>query len=681
MLTDVGKKSIFFNHQATKPPRFHARGCWCLGALVVFTLLTFSPLAHANDAALVNAVKVMDAERWSAARDAVYAARDPLAKKLYLWMYLKKEKGAVGFSKLARFVQDNPQWPGINMFREQAERDMPEDLPRTEVLAWFDAYPPLTARGLDLYLDALLIAGRKAEAKKILDVWWAERLSTRDEQKDIYYKYGRMIDMNAHRRRLDNLLFSEQYSNARGIAQALGPGFPELVEARIAIAEEKGNINGLISKIPSNLQSDPGLLFERMRWRRKNDMDFDAAKILRNHPPASQIQNPDDWWREQHILIRRLLQKQHFEGAYKLASIHFQEEGPSYAEAEWTAGWLALRFMNKPGAAYERFKYLYDHVKTPISKARAAYWSGRAAEAAGDSENATLWYQKAAKYQTAYYGQLAGARLGLAEALPNAAPPTLTEAEISAFSRDDLMRAALIFHKAGMRDTALKFMDAFVEHHNSKQAYRYAAETASKIGEKREALKIAKEATKEGLFLTAQAFPVITDSLRNVGIEWALVHGVIRQESMFDTTAISPAGARGLMQLMPATAREVAGKMGVSINNEALISNPSRNIMLGSAYMDGLLRRYDGFYPMAIAAYNAGPGNVNKWIKMFGDPRQGDINLIDWVELIPIYETRNYVQRVLESVYIYRLRLKGVQKNRDNVNPIHVQLARGGTIK
>lgn len=642
-------------------------------ALLIIPFATGQAVQTGGETSLVRAVQAMNNDHWTAARQMISKSRDPLARKLYNWMNFREEDSEPEFSVLAKFVKEEQHWPGMRTLREKAEKTMPYDLGADEVISWFTSFPPETASGVDHYVEALLIRGKNAEAKKVVSEWWAEKLSTRDEQKTIYTKYGRLIDMNAHRRRLDTLLFSKQFTNARSIAQVLGKGYPELTEARIALAEEKPGVKGLIDKVPANLQDDPGLLYERLSWRRKNDMDTDAMKILHQQPPTERLANPEDWWKERHIIIRRLLERRMFESAYLLAAEHGQKEGVAYAEAEWLAGWMALRFMKQPEKAYVRFEKLYAAVVTPISKARAAYWAGRAAAAMNQKESAVGWYQKAAKYQTTFYGQMAGAVLGAAQALPNAAPPTLTADDLTQMNANDLIRAAIIFQQAGMHDHASDFLEVFAENSKTPKAYRFAAELASRMGMQRDAVKIAKEATKEGMFLSAQAFPVITDKLRGNNTEWALVHAIIRQESMFDPGALSPAGALGLMQLMPPTAKGVSAKLKIPYSKSRLISDPSYNIRLGSKYLDMLLDRYDGSYPLAIAAYNGGPGRVSKAIESFGDPRQGQIDMIDWMELIPVSETRNYVQRVMESVYIYRLRLKGIQA--PPTHAIHIAMA------
>jgi soluble lytic murein transglycosylase len=641
-----------------------------IAVLALFALLAAPPV-QADNPQIVRALQAMQQKQWSLARKLVHETRDPLAHKLYTWMYFREENAESDFTLLAQFIRGHADWPGMDKLREKAERGMPSRLSNAEVNAWFADYPPLTASGLDRYLGALIGTGRKAEAKKVITEWWAEKLTTRDDQKRIYMKYGGLLDTEAHRKRLDTLLFSGQTTNARAIAQVLGPGFPELTEARIGIAEDKPGINALIAKVPRNLQNDPGFLYERLRWRRKNNLDVEAMQILNNAPPPSQIQNPEDWWKERHIIIRRLLERRMYESSYILASEHGQKDGFAFAEAEWLAGWLALRYLNAPNKAAKHFEALFKNVSTPVSKARGAYWMGRTADQLKQAKTAEAWYREAAKYQTVFYGQLAGAELGLGNALPNAQAPDLSSADKAEMNKNDMVRASRLFQAAGMKKEASRFLAQFAESQGTPKAYRFAAEMASDMKQYYDAVKIAKEATNKGLFLTAQSYPVITDKLRNVNIEWALVHSLIRQESMFDTQAQSPVGATGLMQLMPATAKSVATKEGLPYSPTKL-TTAEYNIRLGTSYMDELLDRYRGSYPLAIAAYNAGPGRVDGWIKTFGDPRTNNMDLVDWIEMMPIYETRNYVQRVLESVYVYRLRLKGVQK--DPAAEIHVAM-------
>lgn len=622
----------------------------------------------------VRALQFINQGQWKLARDVVAQTRDPLASKLYYWLIFTEKGDFENFGRLAQFIRQNPDWPGISRLKNKAEKEMPSNLSATEVLAWFADYKPETANGVDRYMQALIATGQNNAAKDFLAHWWATTTLSRDDQRTIFRRYNNYLDRAAHLRRFDTMLHRGQNDNARALAAVLGNGYPELAEARIALKAEKKNVNGLINRVPRNLQSDPGLLFERLRWRRKNNLDMGAVEILHQAPPAKDVQNPKDWWRERHIIIRRMMEAQRFESAYLLAVKHMQQPGSfQFAQAQWVSGFLALRFMKKPTEAYQHFEALYESVETPISKARGAYWAGRAADDFGDKSLGKKWYENAAKHQTTYYGQLAGAKLGHAEALGNAAPPNLTSAEKAAFDKRELIQAVNLFRRAGMYKESSRFLRAFVEDESTPEAYRYAADFALQHGQTADAVRISKDATKKGLFLTAQSYPVISKQLQGIDLEWALVHAIIRQESVFDTKALSHAGARGLMQLMPATAKETARKIGIAHNQSWLTARPQHNIKLGSAYLDQLVRRFDGSYPLAIAGYNAGPGRVDKWLKTFGDPRKGEVDWIDWIEMIPIYETRNYVQRVLEGVYVYRLRLRNIQK--PSQTPIHIALS------
>lgn len=611
----------------------------------------------------VEAIQAMEKERWAEAQKKIAQSKDPLASKLYHWRQFQRagrdQWDAGFFVRLSHFIRQNPDWPGIGALRRQAEQSMPKDLPVADVLGWFADYPPRTPEGMSRYLDALIARGRGDEARKVLADWWAEILVSRDLQREIFQKFGQYLTLDAHKKRFDLLLLNGHYANARAIAGVLGQGYPELAEARIALAENKGGVNALIDKVPSYLQSDPGLLYERLKWRRKHDMDFGALEILHNPPDPEKVGNPDAWWQERHILIRRLLEERKCKSAYSLAEKHIQKDGLPYAQAEWLTGWLALRCMKEPTQAYERFTAMYAKVETPISKARAAYWAGRAAKDMRQEDLAKDWYRKAAQFQTVYYGQIARRDLALEEELPRASVPSLSSSDIDAFQRKELVQAAQLYHAAGLRGTASDFIRAFVESEHSPKAYRFGAELAAKMGQYHDAVKIAKDATKEGLFLTAQAFPLLGDMAQgHSGVETALIHALVRQESMFDQEAMSSAGARGLMQLLPSTAREIAGKEKISYNADWLTQRPGYNIRLGASYVRRLLKRYDNSYALAAAAYNAGPGRVDQWIATFGDPRKGEIDVLDWIELMPVYETRNYVQRVMENLYVYRILLK-----------------------
>lgn len=621
--------------------------------------------ANRNSVA-VSAVKDIQRDNWASAFQKIGQSKDPLYMNLYLWLLFTKMETKDwkdgNYLRLTRFIRENKDWPKLSKLVLLVEGVMPYSLSNAEVLAWYNDYPPQTLNGMERYMEALMIEGKHDQARKYLENWWATTVVSRDQQREIYQKFGQFLTIDAHKKRFDYLLLNGHYDNARGIARVLENGYPELAEARIALAQNSGAAEGLLARVPSNLQKDPGLLYERLHWRREKGLDAAAIEILNYQPPSDKILNKEDWWKERHIMIRRSLEKHDYKAAYKLASNHIQSDGVPYAEAQFLSGWLALRYMQKPKEALNAFTEMYPKMKTPISKSRAAYWAGRAASDAGNRELATDWYKKAAQFRTVFYGQLAANALTIQGDLGAHEIPALSSADDQSFKNNDLVKISEIFQAAGDKDNSGRFLKAFVQSEAKAGAYRFAAEKAADMGEYSLAVSIAKDAMKDGWIMTKQAYPVVTHWIPDTnGVELALVHGIIRQESVFDTYAMSHAGAMGLMQLMPATAREVAGKMEMSFSQEWLHTRPEYNTKLGSAYLARLLRKYDNFYPLAIAAYNAGPGRVDGWIKTFGDPRQQGMDVVDWIEMIPVSETRNYVQRVTEGMYVYRLRLRGIQ--------------------
>ncbi len=614
----------------------------------------------------IDALIALEKGNWKSAHEMVANSKDPLASKLFNWLLLlnmDKHSWTDGlFLRLMHFIRQNEEWPEVNAMKVKVERVMPEDFPYEDVVAWYDGFSPKTSHGFRRYMDALLAMEQEQRAYDLLIEWWSDPKISIGKQKQILSDYGHLLPFAAHKRRFDALLHDGHYSSALDVAKILGHGYPELARARIALAKNRGRVGDLIDRVPEDLQGDAGLLYERLRWRRKRGLDEGALEILRAMPPSDHIVNLSDWWRERHIMIRRLLAKRRYDEAYELASTHIQREGGSYAQAQWLAGWLALYFMDQPTEAYERFTVLFSRVKTPISKARASYWAGRGADALKQKKLAQRWYKTAADFQTTFYGQLAGSVLSIKERLPSGKAAYLSARDRENYKKSELLQASNLFRDAKQDRRAEQFLNAFLQAHEDAKAYRFVAEMLAERGDYHGAVKISKRATRKGLFLTKQSYPTITKHLVDINsAEWALIHAIIRQESTFDYKARSPAGALGLMQLLPSTARETAGKLKIGYKKAWLTERPQYNIILGAAYIGRLLSYYDGNYPLAIAAYNAGPGRVDSWIKTYGDPRKDEISLIDWIELIPIYETRNYVQRVLENIYVYRLRLKDVQ--------------------
>lgn len=638
-------------------------------------MLTAQPLAaraqgmDENDkAAVMRALQAAEQKKWSYAEAQIAKTHDPLAARIYYWMYYTTADGPFAFNRVSAFVRQVPDWPQRGTLQLAAEKSINDNTPPDAIVRWFQEFPPHTADGMDRYMKAMQAQGMTGQMGAVISKWWGDASLTADQQDRFLKNYGKLISRDAHKRRFSVTLYNGQYANARAIAWMLGKGYPELAEARIALAKGEAGVDTLVAKVPPYLQNDSGLALERLRWRRKKDLDFRALEILHNPPPPELIANPDDWWKERHIQARRLMERKQYEGAYLLVAKHGLKEGPSYAEAQFLAGWLALRFLNKPWEAFEYFEALYHKTTMPITKGRAAYWAGRASEALNHPEIAQKWYEVGAKYPTTFYGQMALAKLGR-DSEPVTIKPALSVEMRRAFEKNDKIQAARLFYRAGIRDDASAFLRAYAESSTTADQFYLAASLANDWQHPHDSVAIAKKAQTKGVVMADYAFPTMLARMKPIKGEWALLHAIIRQESAFDQKAQSSAGARGLMQLMPATAKEVAQRNGIAHQNDWLTTRPDHNILLGAIYIGKMISRFDGSYPLAIAAYNAGPGRVDGWIRMNGDPRTEGVDMIDWIEMIPVAETRNYVQRVLEGVYIYRHKFSNLQQA---TAPIHV---------
>ncbi len=621
--------------------------------LVFLVFVTFFMLWRVDNslASPREALQAMSKSDWATAREILTNERNATLNKLYEYMLYTDNSDYTGlpFENIVEFLRANQHWPDQESIRKTAERNITRKTPVDSIINYFLNYPPLTGEGLNAYAYALN-DGKKIQSMLIQN--WSKADMNSAMQSELLRAYGASLPMSTHQRRLDHLLFNNQDRMARDYASALGAGYVALIEARLRLEKDSADAEQYISRIPQALQNDTGLLFERLRWRRKNDMDSGAIQILDRQPEASQVYNMNDWWKERQIIARRMIKNRDYKTAYRLAADHGSLEGQEYAEAEWLAGWLALRFLNDPARGLVHFQNMQPRMKTAISKARASYWTARSLEAGKRNEEAMTWYQYAMQFPKVYYGQLAAGRLR-----QNVTDPVGVIASAQDRARvqhSDLGQAIRMTNDANLRGLRNKLIKAYADHIKTGGEFKALAEMLTAMNLPQEALKVAKKAAGENFFLKREAYPLLMSYFDDVRIDKALAHGLIRQESQFDVDVKSPAGALGLMQLMPATAREVAAKNSVDHRTEWLTSNPKHNILLGSAFLNDLIHRYDGAYPMAMAAYNAGPGRVREWIRDYGDPRTGAIDWIDWIELIPIYETRNYVQRVSESYIVYR---------------------------
>jgi len=617
----------------------------------------------ASDTKLTKAVfKAIDRNRFKDALKLTRRIKDPDLVRVLVWTYLTAPNTPAKFEDVNAFLKQHSDWPKRKEMLKRAEETMPHAFSPAEVMAWFDRMGgPVSTLGEWRKAEAQIKLGLKDVGQKALRRLWIAGNFTKSQEKNFYRKYKALLDAKDHLARLDRLIWEERYWPARRQLWKVDNKHRKLAVARIWLMRREGNVDTAIAnlkKIAPELLNDPGLVYERLRWRRRKGRTDGAAELLElsNGDPA----RPDKWWRERAIIARTYLQDDQPQNAYNVSSGHglSPQDAAEYSDAEWISGWIALRFLNAPDRAYRHFQNMLKAVSYPISLARGSYWSARAASALGQKKTARTLLTQAAQHTTTYYGQLAQARLGLdASNFPSL--PATSQRETQTFRTHSIVQAAAKLSRIGLEDRLRVILLGLADVHDTPGWKRLAAEFAAKHGRPDLAVSIAKRAERIGMPLGLLGYPQIDPPKPKVGneVETSLVLAVIRQESAFYATAQSHAGARGLMQVMPATAKRVARKKRMPYSRDKLLQDPNYNMVIGQVYLADMIESFEGSYPMALAAYNAGPHRVRRWIKSFGDPREDGTDTIDWVELIPYSETRNYVQRVLENLVVYRAHL------------------------
>jgi soluble lytic murein transglycosylase len=617
------------------------------------------PFDPEDRAVIHEAFGAAERNEWARALRLVALVDDPLPTKTLRWLQMVQAGRPADFATVAGFLVDNPHWPSPEQLQLLAEGAITDPADHALIRRLFADRAPLSTRGSIRYAEALFQIDEDERAKALIRRAWVEGDFSEREEKRFFAKYRRLLTRDDHIARLDNLLWDQRRRSAGRMLDLVPAGHRRLAEARMRLQRRQSGLDKAIEAVPASLRDDPGLSFDRLRWRRQHRLDQGVIELLLDPPEA--LGRPALWWFERELQIRRALRKRDFDLAFRLASAHRQTEGDEFAEAEWLAGWLALRFAGQPNTALRHFARLYHGVRAPVDVARAAYWAGRSAVAVGDPFLAAQWYRRAAAHPIAYYGQLAAAELGEgAPPLPDPAPPDA--AMRAAFESDELVRVARMLIEADATAQVAPFLVRLGAGATSRTEVGLVAELAASSGRPHLVTELGRYAAYYGIANHAAAFPIpgIPRMLQPPpgDPEPALLMGVGRQESLFNPWVTSRAGAAGLLQLMPRTAFLMARQLGLPYNRGRLAGDPDYNVRLGSHYLKTLLKRYDGQAALAVAAYNAGPTRVDEWLRLHGDPRQRDRHhLVDWVKLIPFDETRNYVQRVLEGQNMYRRRL------------------------
>jgi soluble lytic murein transglycosylase len=585
---------------------------------------------------------------------------DPLARKIIQYFYLVTRGTSGSFKQLSSFINENPHWPKMINLRSRAEEAISNNMSPQEVLNWFGSENPVSTEGWVQYIRALMAVGDKDKARRIIrETWITKNFSKRPEQY-FYKNYRRYLTKEDHLNRLERLLWQGKHWPARRMLWKVSSEHRAQAEARLMLRHRFGNVDTAIAKVPVNQLNNPGLIFERLRWRRSKGRYEQSIELLMASPGDPVY--PEKWWEERAYLARTALKNGHITNAYRLVKNHQLKSGPGFADAEWLAGWIALRFLEEPKVALGHFERMYKYVKYPISRARGAYWTGRAAEALEKKDAAIKWFSIAAKQSTTYYGQLAATHLGPKHSLQLPVQPNPTSQEVKDFQKLDLVKVIKVLNAVNAQEEMKNFILALSDYHKTTGWRLLTARLATQYGRPDVGITIAKKSSRQGEELVEVGYPLLkTPELKisssRMPLEHSLVMAMIRQESAFYVRAKSHANAHGLMQILPRTAKKVARNLKIKFSKKRLTSDPNYNMILGQAYLAKLLDEFEGSYVMALAGYNAGPGRAHKWAKQNGSPRKKAIDTIDWIEMIPFKETRNYVQRVLENLQVYRMKL------------------------
>ena len=589
---------------------------------------------------------------------------DPAAKKLVEWAILRSDDTKAGFDRYVAFLSANPGWPSVGMLRRRAEAALLQEgrSPAT-VLAFFAKTQPMTPRGRFALARALLAQGDRAAAQFYVREAWRYDAFPEELESQALDAFRDFITRADHLARMDDRFSFQDIEGGMRAARRLDGVEMAIAKARAAVITKAGNAGQLLDAVPQEGRSDPGYMLSRIQWLRRNERIPEAAGLLLAAPrdPAV-LHNLDEWWVERRLLCRKLLDLGDPQTAYQIARDAVPPPRENYrGEQQFTAGWIALRFLNDPQLAMPHFARIAQGITNPITLARSEYWQGRAAEAAHRLAQARGHYEASARYPTAYYGQIARGRLGLAEIALRRLPEP-SSAQRVALADLEVLRAAEMLYAAGAPHLILPFVADLADRMPDAHALEGLARIAERHEDARALLLIGKGALAQGFALDAYAFPGFgVPHFGSIGpeVDRSVIYSIVRQESAFDQNDVSTANAIGLMQVTPEAGRHVAGRFGVRYNQKKLRQDAAYNTQMGAAELGELLQIYRGSYILAFAAYNAGQGRVKEWLERYGDPRDPAVDPIDWVERIPFSETRNYVERVMENLQVYRIRFGG----------------------
>ena len=605
------------------------------------------------------AIAEMKKAKWPNALKTAKKAKDKSIYNFVQWRHLLTKANLASYYDYKTFIDKNEDYPRIGRIKYLAEHKLSTDkISPKKIIDRYGSSNPLSGFGKMILGESYILTGNIDKGSNLIKDGWITAELTKSELKFYRKKFKKYLNSDDYIKRADYLAWNNKYWDLKRILRYLPKDYELLYNARQLLMSKSYGVDNAISKVPEKFKNDSGLNYDRLKWRRKRGrVDSSVEILMKIKNTKDYLVRPDKWWKEREIISRSLIYKKKYELAYKISSNHAMIDGPEFAAAEWMSGWIALSFLDNPLLAKEHFENFYNNVGYPISVARGAYWLGKTYKKLGYNELSIKWFTEASEYLTTYYGQLAFMELN-----PNGVFELSKDLEIKKEYRDYFFKKEIV--------KMIYLLDELDEDKYTKHMLRHlandnvsdgseilAAELATKIERFDFAIQISKIASYEKRFHNKYNYPIISTPKNINGRkipESAFILSIIRQESEFDLKANSHAGAKGLMQLMPYTAKLVAKQANLPYSRSRLTADPEYNINLGSHYIAGLILEYDGAYPFAIAAYNAGPKRVRYWKKLNKDPQKDQIDYIDWIELIKFKETRNYVQRVLENYNVYR---------------------------
>jgi soluble lytic murein transglycosylase len=605
------------------------------------------------------AVSEMKKSDWTNALKTAKKAKDKSIYNFIEWRHLLTEGNKASFYDYLNFINANKDYPRLGRIKYLAEHKLSnEKITPGKIIDWFGDEEPLSGYGKMILGESYILTGQNEQGKKLIKEGWITADLSKTELSLFRKKFKNYLNAEDYIQRADYLAWENKYRDLKRMLRYLPKDYELLYNARQLLMSKSYGVDQAIKNVPDRFKNDAGLNFDRLKWRRKRGRIDSSAEILLNVKNTKDyLVRPDKWWDEREIISRSLIYEKKYELAYKIASNHALIEGSDYAAAEWMSGWIALSFLDDPLLSKDHFQNFYNNVSYPISTSRGAYWLARSYKALGDKENSKKWFEEAAKYLTTYYGQLAFLELNPNENFELSKDMEVDKKYREKFYSKELVKITYLLDELN-EDKYTKFILRHLANENIENGSEIlASELSTNIGRFDFAIQIAKIASYEKRFHNKFNYPIISTPKNINGRkipESAFILSIIRQESEFDLSANSHAGAKGLMQLMPYTAKLVAKQAKLPYVKSRLTTDPEYNINLGSHYVAGLILDYDGAYPFAIAAYNAGPNRVKYWKKINKDPQKKQIDYVDWIELIKFRETRNYVQRVLENYNVYR---------------------------